>query len=298
MNQKNIFEVTVRFLGEEPAHMKAQFVAFLEEREAWFADACIDTEVGQAEDLFDDNQDDAPLALYEFDAKKLSILVDELAQLFPHTVMSQMKEIDREIWQDAWSNDDAQVFTTDRFIISSAITPIQPQDDDRIMIHVPSAQAFGDGRHATTLALLRAIEHADEIQGARVLDIGTGTGVLAIAIAKLGAEKVVATDLDEEIISEAQRHFELNKVDVGALVTDRIPSGSWDVIVSNILPPVLVQLMPYFKMALNPTGLLILSGFNEATQDELLNAARAQGFSIRSRVSERGWLSLTFKGTV
>ena len=148
--------------------------------------------------------------------------------------------------------------------------------------------AFGAGHHETTAMMInRLIGLADErISGApnplttnplTVLDMGTGTGVLAIMAAKLGAEKVVAVDIDENSVRNAQENAEANGVTINVRLGANVPEGAYDLIMANIHRNILLAQMADSARTLNKGGELWLSGFYEADCPTLIKEAETQG---------------------
>jgi len=175
---------------------------------------------------------------------------------------------------------------------------------NRIGIEIEAALAFGTGHHGTTLGCLLAIEAAiRRRRPARALDVGTGTGVLAIAIARLLHRPVDATDIDPVAVEVARGNAGLNRV--GALVRPLVASGlrhpairagrAYDLIAANILARPLIRLAPALAGALAPGGMLILSGLQARDVPGVLAAARAQGLALASRGDIEGWATLVLK---
>jgi ribosomal protein L11 methyltransferase len=157
--------------------------------------------------------------------------------------------------------------------------------------------AFGTGEHATTRGALRFIESCVQ-PGDRVLDVGTGSAILAIGAAMCGAADVLAVEYDADAIVNAHDNIDRNgvadvvKLDT-AMVDDaylqRRGAGAFDVIAANVLSSVLLPLLPSFHRALRPSGHLILGGILEADADEMIDAAERADFTLRSEDLEEEW---------
>lgn len=176
-------------------------------------------------------------------------------------------------------------------------------DPDRIVIVVDPAMAFGTGEHGTTRGCLRLLEGA-VTPGASVLDVGTGTGVLAVAAAKLGAGRVHGVDNDPEAIENASGtiagngvadRVTLETVEVDEAYLGATPAA-FDLIVANVLSGVLRPLLFAFRIALRPRGTLILSGILQSEADDIVVAAVAAGFSLQEQDLEDEWWSGRFEG--
>jgi len=216
------------------------------------------------------------LLVYDVDRGALASLAAELAAAFPGAVALRHTALQDDAWQGVWD-------------------PAGPTGAVTVgtrTLKLAEGTAFGQGDHASTEAALRALESWTGSRGA-MLDVGTGTGVLAIAAHVLGYGPIVGTDLDESIVAEARVNAERNAVDPRAatfVCTSEIPAGSYALVTANIPAPALHLLMPALVKAVAPGGALILAGFVEKEADALV-AASGLGEAARSDV--RGWTGLT-----
>jgi ribosomal protein L11 methyltransferase len=156
---------------------------------------------------------------------------------------------------------------------------VEPTPSGAVEVVLDPGMAFGTGSHATTSLCLAALSDVlGGRPGASVLDVGTGSGLLAIAARKLGAGRVAANDNDPVAVDVARENAERN----GALLeltldpVERIP-GTFDVVVANILANVLVELAPVLAAKVAPGGVLLLSGILGPQEDEVRRAQVAQG---------------------
>lgn len=184
------------------------------------------------------------------------------------------------------------------------VTPswdLEAADADALVIVVDPAMAFGTGEHGTTRGCLRLLEQA-VTPAAVVLDVGTGTGVLAVAAAKLGAARVHAVDNDREAIENAAGTIAVNEV-VGRVTLEtrevddawlRATPSAFDLILANVLSGVLRPLLPAFVVALRPGGVLILSGILQSEAGGIVEAARASGLRLAREDAEDEWWSGRF----
>lgn len=157
-------------------------------------------------------------------------------------------------------------------------------------------RAFGSGLHPSTYLCLDALEHHFAATP-RVLDIGTGTGILAIAAARLGAAQVLAIDIDESAVRIALDNVKINKVD--SIVTvekgsiQNINDSNFDLVLANLTRPVHLALLEGGIMdLLAPDGKLIQSGIEENEQDRVLAALKSVGGVVVGQYADRGWISL------
>lgn len=174
-------------------------------------------------------------------------------------------------------------------------------------IEIEAGQAFGSGHHGTTSGCLIAIDRLTRTRRIRnALDIGTGSGVLAIAIAKAAKAPVLASDIDPIAVTVARENIRLNGVarnvrtEIAANLDRRIFSerGRYDLIVANILAGPLVVLAPAMARAAAPFGTIILSGLLPGQRARIVAAYRGQGLALAQSAIVDGWLTLTFnRGT-
>jgi ribosomal protein L11 methyltransferase len=158
------------------------------------------------------------------------------------------------------------------------------------VIRLDPGLAFGTGSHPTTRLCLEWL-HASLARGASVLDYGCGSGILAIAAAKLGAGVVVGTDVDAQALSASNANAQGNAVRVRFVAPDALGPGRYDVVVANILANPLVLLAPAIAARVAAGGVLALSGILVAQADEVI-ASYARWITLRAwRVAE-GWVLL------
>jgi ribosomal protein L11 methyltransferase len=158
---------------------------------------------------------------------------------------------------------------------------------------IEMGQAFGTGHHETTTGCLAALLEL-ELDGRRVLDVGTGTGLLAIAAARLGAAEVVGCDTDPLSIEAAAENAARNGVELalhlGSL--DAVPPGGFDVVVANIDTATLSRLAPDIAARLARSGSLVASGVSIERREEAIAAFDAAGLPVLDRAG-REWVVLT-----
>jgi ribosomal protein L11 methyltransferase len=168
-----------------------------------------------------------------------------------------------------------------------------------IVLTIDPEMAFGTGEHATTRGCLRLLGECIRA-GDRVLDVGTGSAILAIAAARLGAGSVLAVESDPDAIENAQdnvvRNGTLENVRIDCALVDegylaRAGSGAFDLILANVLSGVLMPLLPAFHDALTADGHLILSGILETEADAMIEAAQRAGFVLLVEDLEDEWWS-------
>jgi ribosomal protein L11 methyltransferase len=170
---------------------------------------------------------------------------------------------------------------------------IQPDD---VVLKLDPGMAFGTGLHPTTQMCMRALE--DIVQpGMTVLDVGTGSGILAIAAAKLGAERLLAFDTDHLAVKATQENTEQNRVaDKISLFEgklDQVEEKGWNVVVVNILAPVIIGLFENDALMsfVGENGRLILSGIIEEQGADVETAVAEAGGCVVEKLQVRDWVS-------
>ena len=184
-----------------------------------------------------------------------------------------------------------------RLIVAAAAEDAAKTESSARVMVIPASAAFGTGEHATTAMSLRILERVSRSlpAGWRMLDAGTGSGILALAGRCFGAGDVVAIDNDALAISVAKQNARTNKIrgvrfvvgDVGDVIT-----GKFAIITANLYSELLVSLLPGWRERLLDNGRLILSGVLRRQEVEIADALRANAFAIEE-VRRRGkWIAL------
>jgi ribosomal protein L11 methyltransferase len=189
-----------------------------------------------------------------------------------------------------------------RLIVSPTWSDLTPGSGD-LVIRIDPQMAFGTGEHASTRGVLRLLQNLD-LGDARLLDVGAGSAILAIAAALLGARHVVAVESDAEAMPNAIENIERNSVveritplcaDVDDPFLDACGGGAFDGILANVLSSVLTPLLPAFHRVLAEGGWAILSGILLEEADMMRTAAHEAGFAIHTEDVEEQWWSVTLR---
>ncbi len=211
------------------------------------------------------------------------------AQVLPGDV-----ELERD-WNEAWKEFYRPVWATENIVVHPPWLPVMVEAG-QMAIAIDPAMAFGTGGHESTQLALQAIEHAG-CSGRRCLDIGTGSGVLSIALVRLGAQHVTAVDIDPVVIDNAKRNFQVNLGAEAArtrLLTgsiDCIRGDSFDVIVANIESYLVRPLLPAIAAALRPGGVALFSGLLESESERFTEWLAEAGLLVGKTWSKNNWLS-------
>lgn len=197
-------------------------------------------------------------------------------------------------WNQVWESN-FQPVAVDRFChIRADFHPPLPGFAHEIVI--TPKMSFGTGHHATTYMMIRQMEDL-VFAGRKVVDFGTGTGVLAILAEKLGADRVIAIDNDEWSIRNAQENFHRNGVNrITLQQADHAGGGEMaDIILANIVRQVILDNFPVFMTVLAPGGALVLSGLLADDEAAVLAQASAAGLHMERKLEKDGWLCLRFR---
>lgn len=167
-------------------------------------------------------------------------------------------------------------------------------DKSDIIIEIDPGMAFGSGEHETTRMCLELIQKYMRTK-AGVLDIGCGSGILGIACAKLGADKVLALDYDPVCVKVTRDNAAANNVDIAALQSDLLNNageGKYDLIVANIVADILIRLNADVTVYLKPNAVYIVSGIIEDRLDEVRRSLEENGFTIVKVLSRGDWRAI------
>jgi ribosomal protein L11 methyltransferase len=199
-------------------------------------------------------------------------------------------------WAEKWKEHYKPMRLGRRLVVAPAWAAYQAAPGD-VVVRLDPGMAFGTGTHPTTQLCLAAIE--DYLRpGGAVLDLGTGSGILAVAAAKLGAASVLALDIDPEAVRAAQENAALNgvggavRVELGSLSPALFTTPS-SLVICNILSSIIVRLLGEgLAQAVAPGGVLILSGILESQAGEIKQAALKAGLSVAEQRQMGEWVAI------
>ena len=197
-------------------------------------------------------------------------------------------------WNAVWESEYPVVTIGKQCIVRAPFHKVIPGEYDLDILINPQ-MSFGTGHHETTYLVLSMLLQMD-VQNKILLDMGSGTGVLAIGAKKLGAGRVDAIDSEEWAYKNTVENVELNDVDIHVQKAEVIPQDSpvYDVILANINKNVLIMLMPEFEKHIKSGGTLVLSGFFKTDLDAIQTEAANHNFQLEHQETKNSWLALKF----
>ena len=224
----------------------------------------------------------------EAQISKLEIVDDNVFQI-------SYQEIKESDWENEWKNYFHPFQASQRFYIVPSWETVS-KDEHHLYIELDPGMAFGTGDHPTTSMCLKAIEKIIKPHH-KVIDVGTGSGILSIAAHLLGANRIKALDLDEMAIQVARENFIKNHCDTdietttGNLLNDE--NGQFDVVIANILAHVITLMVEDAYARLNPEGYFIASGIIDEKANDIEIQMKQIGFKIIETQHDNGWVCIT-----
>ncbi|WMC91558.1 50S ribosomal protein L11 methyltransferase [Kineothrix sp. MB12-C1] len=206
-------------------------------------------------------------------------------------------------WINNWKQYFHQFYIDDVLVIPSW-EEVKEEDADKMILHIDPGTAFGTGMHETTQLCIRQLRKYITPR-TKLLDVGTGSGILAILSLMFGAEEAVGTDLDPCAVEAVRDNMEANSISpekfsmmIGNLITekeiqDKVGYGCYDIVVANILSDVLVPLTPVIVNQMKPGGIYITSGIIDDKEKAVAEAVEAAGLSIVETTYQGEWVSIT-----
>ena len=218
---------------------------------------------------------------------------DCLAVPFGGVVVTvETEDIAGQNWNASWEEKFHPITVDDWTVRASFHKPAQTPNE----LVIDPKMSFGTGHHATTQLMLSQLFKLP-CDGLSVLDVGTGTGVLAIAAKKRGAASVIGVDIEDWCVENANENAEKNHVSTIAFSTDDVTeftNSKHDIILANINRNVLLEHLPIYAKLLAPKGCLLLSGFHLEDVTALTVLAEKHGLSKLDQTAQNGWVSLKF----
>ncbi|HZG57389.1 50S ribosomal protein L11 methyltransferase [Paenibacillus sp.] len=278
-----------------------------------------DTSLGQwyEKPLNDIPEGDAVMQAYfseDTDMERIEAGVRELLQRLPSYGLNPGRgelarsSIQEEAWSEAWKQYFKPTHVSERLVIKPTWEAYEAKPHETI-IELDPGMAFGTGTHATTALCMRTLEGVVR-EGDQVIDVGTGSGILAVTAMRLGASHVLALDLDPVAVSSAKENAKLNRLeqDITVMLSDLLGAlKSADdvgvkppvqVVVANILAEIIITFVDDVYEALAPGGAYVASGIITSKESDVVEALTRAGFEMESRAEENGWVALVARKRV
>ncbi|MDY8021868.1 50S ribosomal protein L11 methyltransferase [Paenibacillus polymyxa] len=221
----------------------------------------------------------------------------------PGEVQYELKTVDEDDWANAWKQYFKPLRVSDRLTIKPTWEDYEPASEDEKIIELDPGMAFGTGTHPTTSLCLRTLESVIK-GGEEIIDVGTGSGILAIGAVKLGAKHVLALDLDPVAVSSARENTRLNGLeeritikesDLLSVLNASDPTLGIQLpvklVVANILAEIILLFIDDVYNALEPGGIYIASGIWKNKEEVVETALKAAGFEIAEISRDEDWLA-------
>ena len=213
---------------------------------------------------------------------------------------SQTEDID---WVNNWKQYFHQFYIDDILVIPSW-EKVEAKDEDKMVIHIDPGTAFGTGMHETTQLCIRQLKKY-VTEGAQILDVGCGSGILGMLALKFGAGYSVGTDLDPCAIDATHENMEVNGIKkeqyegmIGNIIDDKAVQDAagyekYDIVAANILADVLIPLTPVIVRQMKKGGIYITSGIIDDKETAVAEAVRAAGLEVLEINHQGEWVSVT-----
>lgn len=209
--------------------------------------------------------------------------------------------VDEQDWANAWKDYYHVTHIGQRLVIRPSWREYTPKENE-VVLTLDPGMAFGTGVHPTTRMCLEQVEQRVQ-PGMRVMDVGTGSGILALAAAQLGAASVYAIDNSSVAVESARANAVMNdlgeKITVVLGILDEAEakrhSGQYDLVLANIIAHVIGSIAPELAQVMAPTGLLVVSGIIEARRPDAEGPLLAAGLELVDEVKIDDWLALILR---
>lgn len=233
--------------------------------------------------------------------------ISRLSELDKNSEYGRLEIAMSNVKEEDWANNWKQYFKPLKVGKKLLIKPSWEEyenTENRLILEIDPASSFGTGQHNTTRLCMEFMEDVVKPND-KILDLGCGSGILSIAGILLGAESVVAVDIEENSVKTTIENFEKNNISsekytaycgnvvVDETISDKLGTG-FDLITANIVADVLIAMSSLFKKYLRQNGTLIVSGIIEERKDEVINAITEIGFSLVDEKEKDDWVAAKF----
>ncbi len=249
------------------------------------------------------NESESGLTVFAGSAK--NILLSDIENLLQQLVNDKLinsftieeETLEDKNWNEEYEKNVRVIEVTDRVVIKPSFKDYSPRQD-QIIITIDPKMSFGTGEHATTRLVLQFIEKYLK-GGERVLDVGSGTGVLGIGAVMLGAESAICVDNDEWCFLNGNENVKTNnlenKVEIRLCEINQISEKDFDLIVANINKHILIEIAEEIRSKTKETGMLILSGLLIVDEEDIKRKFSLLGFRTIDKSTMDEWCALVLQ---
>ncbi|MCC5940991.1 MAG: 50S ribosomal protein L11 methyltransferase [Balneolaceae bacterium] len=219
-------------------------------------------------------------------------LIEQMIAVYPEASFSELDEVEEQNWNETWEKT-IQPQKIGNFLVKPTWA-LQKPTDDEILLEIDPKMAFGTGYHATTRLILRQLSEID-FRGKRVMDAGTGTGILAIASVKLGAKRAIGFDFDpwskenafeNTVINQVQNKVDIRFGGIEQISRDEI----FDVTLANINRNVILEIIPFLVEHTVNGGSILLTGLLDSDEEIVREKLSSQPVQITDLQQENEWI--------
>ncbi len=240
-----------------------------------------------------------------FSKKSSSVSKEKIAELMEHLKQQNLldfygieqAEIENKNWNEEWEQNLNVIEVSDKIVIKPTFREYEAKKD-QIILEIDPKMSFGTGEHQTTKMVLNLVDKYIKPNDT-VLDVGTGTGVLAIAAAKLGAKKAIGVDNDEWCELNGKENTVLNgvadKVEIRLSEISGVEENDFDMILANINKNILLVIRDEIKSRIKKAGKVILSGLLKSDEEQILQVYSEAGFILHDKDYMDEWFSCVLK---
>jgi ribosomal protein L11 methyltransferase len=226
--------------------------------------------------------------------ERIERLKKKIGEILGHPPVFELKQVQEEEWAEAWKT----YFKPEhigKIVIKPSWEEYAPLADE-FVVELDPGMAFGTGTHPTTRLSLKLLPEVVTNQ-TTMLDLGTGSGILALAAAKLGVSKIVATDIDPLAVRVAKQNISRNRAEglievYESNLLERPLPFKFNLVVANIITNAILLVIPHLSKVLEENGLFLASGIIEERFPEVKTALEQHGFVLDKYLTEDGWIGL------
>ncbi len=227
--------------------------------------------------------------------ESIESVIKDIAEQFnlPFIQYLSTTEIKHKNWNEEWEKTIQPIYVSEKFVITPSWHSVE--DKDNTVIIIDPKMTFGTGYHETTRLMIRLMEQYLSAK-TTVLDVGTGTGILAIVAAKLGATHTIGIDIDEwsleNGIENAQRNNVQDKIEIRIGSMEVVQENNFDIILANIIRNTILELIDLMLAKLSHNGKILFSGLLTSDREVIEQALHKRNFKVISVIQENDWIGM------